>query len=250
MDDMAREYVERMAYHTIEQAANSNHNGVTQHRISCTSEDSTSSYSENFTQTHKIVTQQENLSPSQRGQQGQKGGANVGVLDKRSLEQAVVQSSLNHHHNQGQNDVFYMLNNVKKKLSSNLEHYFFQVGLPVLFRKRDKRSRSRSRSGERNRRESRKSSSSDQQGLDDGEDFEFVENIELSHMDGFVLGSRPELGKGHKFEPLNLNTPTWCDKCGDFIWGVYKQCLKCRSKSQHGIHSFPCLSTMKIIYRC
>ena len=38
------------------------------------------------------------------------------------------------------------------------------------------------------------------------------------------------LGIGHDFILKQLSNPTWCDKCGDFIWGVYKQCLKCRRK--------------------
>lgn len=36
-------------------------------------------------------------------------------------------------------------------------------------------------------------------------------------------------GHGHRFISANLSQPTWCDKCGDFIWGVYKQCLICTS---------------------
>jgi len=34
---------------------------------------------------------------------------------------------------------------------------------------------------------------------------------------------------GHRFISANLIQPTWCDKCGDFIWGIYKQCLICTS---------------------
>ncbi|XP_070559539.1 ras association domain-containing protein 1-like [Ptychodera flava] len=41
-----------------------------------------------------------------------------------------------------------------------------------------------------------------------------------------VTGS---MGRGHYFQQLSLINPTWCDKCGDFIWGVYKQNIRCRN---------------------
>ena len=126
------------------------------------------------------------------------------------------------HQNGQQSDMFYMIHNVRRKLSANLEHYLIQgLGLPILFKRRERRTRSASR--ERTRHPSNSS-----EGPDGVEDFEFVENIELHHMDGFVIGSRKELGRGHKFEAINMSAPTWCDKCGDFIWGVYKQCLQCK----------------------
>ncbi|ESO82339.1 hypothetical protein LOTGIDRAFT_81505, partial [Lottia gigantea] len=34
-------------------------------------------------------------------------------------------------------------------------------------------------------------------------------------------------GQGHNFVPCQLFNPTWCDNCGDFIWGLSKQCVKC-----------------------
>ncbi|XP_026853304.2 ras association domain-containing protein 1 isoform X1 [Electrophorus electricus] len=36
-----------------------------------------------------------------------------------------------------------------------------------------------------------------------------------------------ETGEGHNFQPCSHTQPTWCDLCGDFIWGVYKQSLRC-----------------------
>lgn len=39
-----------------------------------------------------------------------------------------------------------------------------------------------------------------------------------------------ETGEGHDFQPCSHAQPTWCDLCGDFIWGVYKQSLRCASE--------------------
>uniref|UniRef100_A0A8C8DQ22 Ras association domain family member 1 n=1 Tax=Oryzias sinensis TaxID=183150 RepID=A0A8C8DQ22_9TELE len=36
-----------------------------------------------------------------------------------------------------------------------------------------------------------------------------------------------EKGEGHNFQPCSHAQPTWCDLCGDFIWGLYKQSLQC-----------------------
>lgn len=56
----------------------------------------------------------------------------------------------------------------------------------------------------------------------------YGENIEMDQLQHLELAER--LGQGHDFLPQQLTNPTWCDKCGDFIWGVYKQCLKCKCK--------------------
>ena len=50
------------------------------------------------------------------------------------------------------------------------------------------------------------------------------DQLELVDLDG-----SPVTSHGHRFVSANLNQPTWCDKCGDFIWGVYKRCLICTS---------------------
>lgn len=39
-----------------------------------------------------------------------------------------------------------------------------------------------------------------------------------------------EAGEGHAFQPCSHTQPTWCDLCGDFIWGLYKQSLRCVSE--------------------
>ncbi|XP_078399921.1 ras association domain-containing protein 1 isoform X2 [Cetorhinus maximus] len=39
------------------------------------------------------------------------------------------------------------------------------------------------------------------------------------------LTERP--GEGHDFSPCTQTQPSWCDLCGDFIWGLYKQSLQC-----------------------
>ncbi|KAM6980762.1 signal transducer and activator of transcription 3-like [Aplochiton taeniatus] len=36
-----------------------------------------------------------------------------------------------------------------------------------------------------------------------------------------------EAGEGHDFQPCSHTQLTWCDLCGDFIWGLYKQSLRC-----------------------
>ena len=35
-----------------------------------------------------------------------------------------------------------------------------------------------------------------------------------------------KLGLGHNFQLISLTNPSWCDHCGDFIWGLNKQCIK------------------------
>ncbi|KAG7272974.1 hypothetical protein CRUP_021479, partial [Coryphaenoides rupestris] len=34
-------------------------------------------------------------------------------------------------------------------------------------------------------------------------------------------------GQGHNFQPCSYTHLTWCDLCGDFIWGLYKHSLCC-----------------------
>lgn len=52
----------------------------------------------------------------------------------------------------------------------------------------------------------------------------FPEHIEMASM------KQRGTGRGHQFVACQLNNPTWCDKCGDFIWGLFKQCQRCNSE--------------------
>ncbi|XP_023699001.1 ras association domain-containing protein 1-like isoform X2 [Paramormyrops kingsleyae] len=54
-------------------------------------------------------------------------------------------------------------------------------------------------------------------------DSERVRAVRL--VDGGLCWEGP--GEGHAFEPCSLAQPTWCDLCGEFIWGLYKQSLRC-----------------------
>uniref|UniRef100_A0A3Q0SSR7 Ras association domain family member 1 n=1 Tax=Amphilophus citrinellus TaxID=61819 RepID=A0A3Q0SSR7_AMPCI len=40
-----------------------------------------------------------------------------------------------------------------------------------------------------------------------------------------------ENGMGHDFQPYSHAHLTWCDLCGEFIWGLYKQSLRCTNCS-------------------
>ena len=38
------------------------------------------------------------------------------------------------------------------------------------------------------------------------------------------------VGRGHSFLPCQLRNPTWCDCCSEFIWGLFRQCVRCKSE--------------------
>ncbi|XP_041815730.1 ras association domain-containing protein 1 [Chelmon rostratus] len=40
-----------------------------------------------------------------------------------------------------------------------------------------------------------------------------------------------EAAVGHDFQPYSHTHLTWCDLCGEFIWGLYKQSLRCANCS-------------------
>lgn len=69
----------------------------------------------------------------------------------------------------------------------------------------------------------RKSKSADHCLEDDGQ---IGEGFEMAH---FQRQHSELKTKGHDFVLQHLSNPTWCDECGDFIWGLYKQCLRCRN---------------------
>lgn len=56
------------------------------------------------------------------------------------------------------------------------------------------------------------------------------ELIELANF-GIVELDPLERGVGHDFVPAQLKNPTWCDRCGDLIWGLYKtkHYLRCKN---------------------
>lgn len=49
-------------------------------------------------------------------------------------------------------------------------------------------------------------------------------------------------GLGHEFQTFRQTHPTWCDLCGEFIWGLYKQqslrCSKCSYTCHHRCRPF------------
>lgn len=54
--------------------------------------------------------------------------------------------------------------------------------------------------------------------------------IELANF-GVVEIDSTESGVGHNFVPVQFKNPTWCDRCGDFVWGACQsqQCLQCQN---------------------
>ncbi|RXM95665.1 Nitrogen permease regulator 2-like protein [Acipenser ruthenus] len=58
---------------------------------------------------------------------------------------------------------------------------------------------------------------------------ELLSRVRVIRLLGESLDPRltDEAGEGHDFQPCTHAQPTWCDLCGDFIWGLYKQSLRC-----------------------
>ncbi|XP_027290983.2 ras association domain-containing protein 1-like, partial [Cricetulus griseus] len=51
-------------------------------------------------------------------------------------------------------------------------------------------------------------------------------------------------GRGHRFQPAGPATHTWCDLCGDFIWGVVRkglQCAHCKFTCHYRCRALVCL---------
>lgn len=68
------------------------------------------------------------------------------------------------------------------------------------------------------------------------DDFEVIEKQELVRLQLPTSNGSPTtkvapttLVRGHRFVPVNLKRPNWCDKCSGFIWGVSKYCYICIS---------------------
>uniref|UniRef100_A0A1I7T0N8 Ras association domain-containing protein 1 n=1 Tax=Caenorhabditis tropicalis TaxID=1561998 RepID=A0A1I7T0N8_9PELO len=57
------------------------------------------------------------------------------------------------------------------------------------------------------------------------------DTIERQHFgplkDLITTGGGANRTNNHSFKTHSLLHPTWCDKCGDFIWGILKEALKC-----------------------
>ncbi|VDO29420.1 unnamed protein product [Brugia timori] len=61
------------------------------------------------------------------------------------------------------------------------------------------------------------------------EEADYGDTLALQHfgpLKNLITGcSHP--GKGHDFLSLSVTHPTWCDKCGDFMWGFLTRAVKC-----------------------
>ena len=132
--------------------------------------------------------------------------------------------------------------NMKDKLSRNIEHYsnlFQEITFPILFRRSDTSRHSQHQRENAQRLDDHSHFPNKFHNNDETcEEYPAIESIELYQFNGFVFGSEREKGKGHDFQPLHLSAPTWCDLCGDFIWGVYKQCLQCKRKYLAVLYQF------------
>ncbi|CAI4221356.1 unnamed protein product [Auanema sp. JU1783] len=54
-----------------------------------------------------------------------------------------------------------------------------------------------------------------------------LERQHFGPLSDLVIPGEAHRGEGHTFQCINLLHPTWCDKCGDFIWGILRQAVKC-----------------------
>lgn len=245
----AREFMERATLDALEQTSDKETSNTTQHSISeriqhSVSETTHRSVSET---THRSVSEPTGHSMSRGTRHSasdtmrqsdsirQSRGHSASQL-KHSQSMFMQRQQIDENDNQRGADRQTVMHSVKQKLSSNLEHYsnvLHGLALPLLFGKTSQRSRSNSRT----RRRSRTPNKDNENGFlndrcSDDEEYVFVENIELYQLDGLLLGSQKEVGRGHCFQMMQLKAPSWCDKCGDFIWGAYKQCLHCKRKCQ------------------
>lgn len=57
-----------------------------------------------------------------------------------------------------------------------------------------------------------------------------IDTLDLQHFgpwQGLVPVGRRGDAKGHDFLETSLLNPTWCDKCGDFVWGFSRIAVRC-----------------------
>ncbi|VDK85412.1 unnamed protein product [Onchocerca ochengi] len=61
------------------------------------------------------------------------------------------------------------------------------------------------------------------------EEADYEDTLALQHfgpLKNLITGCNHP-GKGHDFLSLSVTHPTWCDKCGDFMWGFLTRAVKC-----------------------
>lgn len=62
--------------------------------------------------------------------------------------------------------------------------------------------------------------------------YEAYEQIELNSFPSIPEAGEGQTGEGHRFQVTGSLNPTWCDLCGELIWGLYdtgaSKCLHCQ----------------------
>ncbi|KAL1244340.1 Ras association domain-containing protein [Trichinella spiralis] len=56
------------------------------------------------------------------------------------------------------------------------------------------------------------------------------DSLDLQHfgnVEGLIPTGKRNPGAGHAFVEVQLTHLTWCDKCGDFIWSLFRQAIRC-----------------------
>ncbi|CDW53157.1 RA and C1 1 domain containing protein [Trichuris trichiura] len=82
-------------------------------------------------------------------------------------------------------------------------------------------------------------------------DTDWSDTLDLQHFGSLtclIPTGKRQLGEGHRFEPVRLTSLTWCDKCGEFIWGLFKQAFRC-SNCYYTCHN-KCRALVTLDCRC
>uniref|UniRef100_A0A5S6Q083 Ras-associating domain-containing protein n=1 Tax=Trichuris muris TaxID=70415 RepID=A0A5S6Q083_TRIMR len=82
-------------------------------------------------------------------------------------------------------------------------------------------------------------------------DTDWSDTLDLQHFGSLtclIPTGKRQLGEGHHFEPVRLTSLTWCDKCGEFIWGLFKQAVRC-SNCYYTCHN-KCRALVTLDCRC